>query len=388
VRPFDAAPRSPRIEIVYSPVGSGHLSAAHNVALALQRRRPDAEVVVSNVLDFAAPRIPYDAAWTLIQRYGGRLWDWFFDLTDRPCPGPIRRIREWLNVRWLAPLVSHLVERQPDSVVCTHYLPAVAVSQLKRTGRLKSHVTVVVTDHLCHEAWIYPGVDRYHVANPEVARALQARGVAAGAVDVAGIPVAADMDRGAPVRPRLVTGRLKVLLLAAGVPRRLLREGLASLAGIDGLDIDVVAGGDPGLAPLLERWIAELRLPARLHGRLPTLKLPMQQADVVVTKAGGLVVSECLALGRAMVFPWPAPGQERGNRAHAVGVGAAIALDQASALGPSLRQLACQPGVAVEMGMSAARSARRGAAARIAAALAGQLPEPAAETTRAAGAAR
>jgi hypothetical protein len=61
-----------------------------------------------------------------------------------------------------------------------------------------------------------------------------------------------------------------------------------------------------------------------------------------------------------MVLPWPAPGQERGNRAHAVAVGAARACVAAD----TGRTLAMLP--AELMGHAGARSVRRGAAAIIA----------------------
>jgi processive 1,2-diacylglycerol beta-glucosyltransferase len=49
----------------------------------------------------------------------------------------------------------------------------------------------------------------------------------------------------------------------------------------------------------------------------------MAAADVVVTKPGGLTVSECLALGKPMLLVAPIPGQEEHNAAFLVEEGAA-----------------------------------------------------------------
>lgn len=378
----------PRIAIIYSPVGNGHRSAAHNIAQAIADQRADADVEILNVLDFAPRSFRYEEAWRLIQRHGGRFWDWFFDATNRPWPAAVSRWREALNLRLLAPLVRHLIARQPDRIVCTHYLPAVAVAQLRRTGRLTGTSSVVVTDYLSHEAWINPGIDRYYVAAADIAQALVNRNVAAQAVQVAGIPVADDMNA-AVSGPRIVTGRLRVLFLASGVSRRMVHAALASVAGIPNIDLDVVAGNDPGLARSLADGVAALGLQARVHGSLPSLKPIMQQAHVVVTKAGGLVVSECLAQGRGIVFPWPAPGHERGNRTQALAVGAAVGLDDPRRLGATLDRLARAPGRVVELGMAAAKAAPRGAAQRIARDLMQGLPAAASLPRRAtSGAAR
>jgi hypothetical protein len=67
-----------------------------------------------------------------------------------------------------------------------------------------------------------------------------------------------------------------------------------------------------------------------------------------------------------MIFPWPAPGQERGNRGYAVGAGAAIALDDARDLGAALADLSPRPTRVAELGRAAAAAATVDAAARIA----------------------
>jgi processive 1,2-diacylglycerol beta-glucosyltransferase len=367
----------PRITLVHSPAGNGHRSAARSIAAAIGRARPDADVEVLNVLDFAPRWFRYDLAWGAIQRHGGRFWDWLFDTTNRPAPAAVGRWREALNLRLLARLSAHLAARDPDRIVCTHYLPAVAVARLRRAGQLDGCCSVVVTDYLSHQAWINPAIDRYHVATADVGRSLVAGGVPATSIDVTGIPIGDDPTGEAQPRPRLVTGRLQVLFLAAGVPRRMVREALRSLRGVADLEIDLVAGGDPTLLRRLADWAAELGMAVRLHGFVPGLRALMQRAHLVVTKAGGLVVSECLARGRGMVFPWPAPGHERGNRAHALAAGAAVAIDDPRRLGATLAAFARQPGRVVEMGMAAARAATPGAADRIARDLLRGLPEAA-----------
>jgi processive 1,2-diacylglycerol beta-glucosyltransferase len=344
-----------RICILYSPCGNGHRAAARALAGALQR--DGVHVDVLDVLRFAPASFRYDLLWSLIQHHGGRVYDALFDVADKPHP-LWRAVRERINVQLLAPLAAELQRLQPDRIVCTHYLPAIAVAYLRRTRRIAGRTSTLITDYVAHEAWLCPGMERYYVATPAVAEQLLARGVAG--VELAGIPIAAEMDE-APVPPPL-GGR--VLFLAAGVPRALVREALASIPRH--VPLDIVCGNDTALR-------AELTALGRgaVHGFVPGLRDLIDRADVVVTKAGGLIVSECLARGRAMVLPYPAPGQERGNRAHAIAVGAA----RACAPRETGAALANLPVVA--MGKAAEHAARRGAAAHIAAdLLAGQVAVP------------
>ncbi|HEU0031588.1 MAG TPA: hypothetical protein VFQ53_13205 [Kofleriaceae bacterium] len=339
------------IDIVFSPTGGGHRSASLALAQAIRDRSPTTEVTVRDVLAFAPRAFRYDRLWHATQQHGGRIYDWLFDVMDRPPPWFLA-IRERLNRALLAALVADLEARQPDHVVCTHYLPAIAAAWMRSTGRLRGSLSVVITDYLAHAAWLLPGVDRYFVASPAVADELAARGIRE--VVVSGIPIAPAMD------DRITApDTRRVLLLASGVPWPLVRTALRSIPRTTPLDL--VAGGDPTLRA---RLADEGRGP--VHGFVPGLRALIDRAGIVVTKAGGLITTECLARGRAMVLPWPAPGHERGNRAHVVAAGAARALADPAHTGAAIASLPY-----VVMGQAAARAAQRGAADRIARVLVG-----------------
>jgi processive 1,2-diacylglycerol beta-glucosyltransferase len=335
-----------RICILYSPAGNGHRVASQAIAAALARSRDDVRVDVFDVLRFAPARFRYDLLWRAVQQHGTTTYDRFFAYADRP-HRRWKAVRERLNLQLLAPLAEELVRLQPDHVVCTHYLPAITTAYLRRTGRLRSSMSTVITDYVAHEAWRNPGTDCYFAATPAIANALRARGI--DRVELAGVPIAHTMDAAVTLPP--MSGR--VLVLTSGVPRACAITAVRALPV--GLDVDIVTGGDDAL---------RLELAAldrgRVHGFVPGLRAMIDAADVVVTKAGGLIVSECLARGRAMLLPWPAPGHEAGNRDHAIGVGAARACDPAH-IAEALAKLP-----ALAMGRAGAAAATRGAADRIA----------------------
>ena len=330
-----------KIQLLHSPVGLGHRSAAYGVAEALTATAPHASIAVDDVLAFAPRSFRYDRAWSLLQQHLGAPYDRFFAWADRPHP-VFNGAREVVNLVLFAPLVAHLEATQPDWIVCTHYLPAIASSVLARAGRLRGRVAVVVTDYVAHRWWVMPGIDRYYVATRQVGQMLVERGGAASAIRITGIPFRADMEtpRGPP--PPLGQGPLRVLFLDSGVPRALAASTLASIRATPGLEVTTLDRVVPTLQPLIDR------------------------AHVVVTKAGGLVVTECLARGRAMVLPWPAYGQERGNRAQAVARGAAVALEEPSRIGLVLGDLARAPARVRRMTRAAARTTVGSAASRIA----------------------
>lgn len=336
-----------RIAILYTPAGGGHRAAAQ--AIAAELSGTGAVVEVRNVLDFAPSWFAYDHAWKWIQRHGGLAWDALFDATERGLD--LDALRLPLNGMLFAALDRYLIDFAPTHVVCTHYLPALAIRRVRE--RLAARVIVTVTDHQAHRAWIVPGVDAYCVPDSQVARAMRRRTRAE--VIVTGIPIAR-CDR--PVRG---AGGGRVLALVGGVPARDARVAIEQLVGV--AQLEVLAGEHLAYA---RKLLPQAQVAARVEGLYDAI----DRADVVVTKAGGLTVAECLARGRAMVLPFAAPGQERGNLFYAVHAGCAVRAELPD-LGDVLAELVAEPGMLRKMGTRARFAAHPDAAAAVVTALFG-----------------
>jgi processive 1,2-diacylglycerol beta-glucosyltransferase len=96
-------------------------------------------------------------------------------------------------------------------------------------------------------------------------------------------------------------------------------------------------------------------------------------SDLVITKSGGLIVSEVLARGTPMVIVDPIPGQEEWNADFVVGVGAGIQLRQPEAVPPAALYLLGQPERLAIMREQARRFGRPRAALDIAERVLGDL---------------
>ncbi|HSI57261.1 MAG TPA: glycosyltransferase, partial [Ideonella sp.] len=75
----------------------------------------------------------------------------------------------------------------------------------------------------------------------------------------------------------------------------------------------------------------------------------MRAADLVVTKPGGLTISECMALGKPMLLVSPIPGQEEHNAAYLLEEGAAWLAYDAIGLAYKLQRLMAQPATLAAM---------------------------------------
>lgn len=121
-------------------------------------------------------------------------------------------------------------------------------------------------------------------------------------------------------------------------------------------------------AELLQRLQALARQhPGKLFplGFTTTVERVMTAADLVVTKPGGLSVSECLAKQRPMLLVSPIPGQEERNADYLLESGAAIKAVDGATLVFKLAQLLADPARLQAMSTAAARIGRASAAADV-----------------------
>ena len=92
----------------------------------------------------------------------------------------------------------------------------------------------------------------------------------------------------------------------------------------------------------------------------------MSAADLIVTKPGGLIVSESLAMGLPQILLEPIPGQEEANAKFAVEEGAAICVDHKSGIyKETLFRIISDSAKLEEMSAAASKAGRPQAAASV-----------------------
>jgi processive 1,2-diacylglycerol beta-glucosyltransferase len=283
-----------------------------------------------------------------------QLWSYLYSRSDRPTRdsfvGKLKRAAEKLNTR---KLTAQIDEFAPDAILCTHFLPAELLSRQKSKAssarRKLPPLWVQVTDFDVHALWVHPHVDHYCVASDEVAFRLADRGVPRGKIHVTGIPVmpqfSVTLDRATCAKELGVAAdKFTVLMMAGGAGVGSLDELAARLLGLPhDLQLIALAGRN---ADLLKR----LQLLAKKHpGRLfplgftTTVERAMTAADLIVTKPGGLSVSECLAKQKPMLLVSPIPGQEERNADYLLEAGAAIKAVDGATLEYKLARLLADP---------------------------------------------
>lgn len=373
---------SKRLLLLSVSAGAGHVRAAQALEAAARSASPPFEATHVDLLSLVPKdfRKLYGEQYIKLVEKLPQLWSYLYAKTDRTSRdslvGKLKRAAEKLNTRKLNDEIARL---SPDAILCTHFLPAELLSRQRAKGKKLPPVWVQVTDFDVHALWVHPHVDRYCVASEEVAFRLADRGVPREKISVTGIPVmpqfSAELTRAAcAAELGLDAGKFTVLMMAGGAGVGSL-DDLASrlLALPQDLQLVALAGHNADLLKRLQSLAK--KHPGKLFplGFTTTVERVMTACDLVVTKPGGLSVSECLAKGKPMLLVAPIPGQEERNADYLLEAGAAIKAVDGATLAFKLSRLVADPRRLAAMGEAAHKTGTPHAAREVVALISAHL---------------
>jgi processive 1,2-diacylglycerol beta-glucosyltransferase len=375
-----------KILLLFAGAGTGHRRAAEALAKALRLERPDADTTVADILDFtpALYRDTYAKGYLRVVRTAPELWGYMYASSDRKAAIPWRRkVRSAFNHINTGSLRSFLADLHPDAVVCTHFMPLEVLSAPGMLRRCPVPRYCVITDIAVHSLWIVHDTHGYFVATEYARRHLVRRGIAADRIEALGIPVdpafesaapAADARRKLGVADDLPTALVMGGGFGVGPTLDLLRSFRGQPAR---LQLLVIAGANEHLRRDAEAVRAELSFPVHVHGFVDNVPELMSAADVVISKPGGLTLSEVMALGKPMVIVDPIPGQEQRNCEYLLEAGAATRVYEMDGAAYRILSLLNDTPRLARMGECARRVGRPRSARDIAGSILRRLPRDA-----------
>jgi processive 1,2-diacylglycerol beta-glucosyltransferase len=303
--------------------GSGHVRAAEAIQAAFWRSRPDIEAVHIDVMNFVSPGFHrlYAGGYSFAVNRAPALWGQIYSFWDRTpsehgAAAWLRRAQR----HYAAPFFRYLSCVQPDVVLTTHFLiPQLLRQEHPYPWLRRIPIECVVTDYDVHRFWISDNISRYYVAHEELAERLAAQGVPASRIVVSGIPVHPVFLM--PVSEALVRQKLNLdpvkpvlLVLAGGLGLPALEKSVRELFRLSRpVQIVTVAGKNEALRERLNRLTPPAHIRLVNQGYVRNMHELLSISDLVITKPGGLTVSECLATRRPMLLYAPIPGQEEKN---------------------------------------------------------------------------
>lgn len=342
--------KSLRVLIISAAFGNGHIRAAEAVIDAIKKKRPDAEIFHIDFGSLVNPTFNTALKSTYINliKYIPKIWGLFYYVTSSIPPDSA--FQRFLNKMGRSKLIEQINVLQPDLIICAYPTVAGVLGQLKLEQALDIPLATVVTDYAVHSQWINSGVDLYIVGCDIVAKGFVARGLDAKNIKVTGIPVKPEFERDLDrqkiaAEMGLATDRPTILIMggAYGVLREVKEICRWIADSTVPAQLIVVCGKDKKLYDSLADITEGTRNPIRRFGFVDNVEQLMTVADVMVTKAGGLTVSEGLTKRLPMVIFNPIPGQEEQNAKFLDQVGAGRVANSLSELKNVLQNLITRP---------------------------------------------
>lgn len=314
-----------KILVIHASAGAGHLKAAEALYHGI-KKSTDHDVFLVDALDYSSflfKRFYKETYFFLISKIPW-MWGFSFWLLDlswlQPLVRIVRRVHNVLNTKKLH---RFLCEEKFDCILMTHFMPTEVAAALKRKGRISSKLITVVTDFDVHKIWLADGIDVYAAASDWTKEKLKRIGIVQEQIFVSGIPtdekfsVSVDVSS---LRKKLgLRENLFTVLVATG------SFGIGPIEEIvnvlEGFQIIVVCGHNKSLYKKLSAEHSNL---VNVLGLVDNMHELMAASDAMVTKPGGLSISEALVSQLPLIFFNAIPGQETGNikvlKAHGIGI--------------------------------------------------------------------
>lgn len=311
-----------KIFIVHAPAGAGHKRAAEAIKDAFDRVKTPHDVRVVNSLDYTNPLFSRTYPWgyNFLVSKAPFLWGFFFYLTDFKLfqffMRPLRRISNFING---FEFYRFIIKEKPDCIISTHFLSTDIVSNLKALKLYKGKHITCITDYGVHAFWIAKHVDNYVVASEYSKKELIAKGINAEKIRILGIPVqhkfTEKLDREAAIKKlSLQEGLFNILIIGGGL-------GVGPIPGLVRVvsrctcpfQLIVVCGKNQELVNELQALAADAKMPVKIYGFVENVNELMDISDMMISKPGGLSLSEALIKGLPVLVPSYIAGHEEKN---------------------------------------------------------------------------
>lgn len=346
----------PKVLILSASTGHGHNQAANslknelesagytvNIAEPLKEEGRVMDLLIDDGCNMLASKLPkmYGTIYKITgHRFINKGVVTFFNLT-------------------LSSTVFQLVEQhKPDLLISTHPLLVNVVSFLKAGGKINSPFIAIVTDYMAHRFYVNQFVDAYIVGSRYTKDTLTEKGVPDHKIFTYGIPIRKEFRQ---PRKKSKDSIFTLLLMGGSMGIPYIKKCLEKLVQNNHpFRIFVVCGNNQKLkSELEEKYAGAVQgKTIKILGFTRNIHELMDESDVIVTKPGGLTVSEAINKNIPIIIPFFIPGQEEENTEILVKAGVAVSVSNITELNDVVSRFCENPALLEEMRLKAQEISR------------------------------
>ncbi|MGE4353649.1 MAG: glycosyltransferase [Oscillospiraceae bacterium] len=267
-------------------------------------------------------------------------------------------------------LARHLHDYMPDVIISTHPFAGQVLNRLKEQHILMIPCIGIITDYCIHPGWEDCGALEYIVTASELLNYIaQRKNIAPGQIAPLGIPVRPIFrNKHNKVDARRALGldedKETILIMGGSMGYGNMLTNVSAIDRLNsGLQIVCICGNNEKLRKHLTYLKTNSSIVVK--GFVDNVDIYMDAADCIVTKPGGLTVTEALCKKLPMILVNPIPGHEEHNIDFLMNNGAAIRVTSTFSISEAVYYLFENPGRLALMSRSIELVAKPDAAERI-----------------------
>lgn len=307
-----------RILILSVTAGQGHNRTAKGIAGIAQSR--DHECKIVDTFEYVSPAMGelVDEGYRLSIAFTPKAFGRAFRSFERAEQeyAAVLRAYKIVSTRMSYELEEVYQQFQPDAVVCTMSFAAQIATAIYERGVCRAPRMGIVTDYTLHPFWVGTNLDMLVSPSEQLTESFVAKGIDPRIIKPVGIPISLDfakhIDRQAACDELGIENMPTLLLMGGSMGHGDIAKAIESMdKSASPFQILAVCGSNVRMQHRLEKM--QTRKPMRVYGFTDKIHVMMSASDMIVTKPGGLTVSEAVAKKLPMVLINPIPGQEERN---------------------------------------------------------------------------
>lgn len=312
-----------RILIFYASYGGGHLSAAKSIKQYLDENYKNVKTKMVDCVEYINKGLNTITTFAYKEMAKKAPWAWG-EIYDHSQKGAMSHISSGANKFMSIKLNKLFEEFKPDVVISTHPFASQMTAYLKEKGKTNCILASVMTDFASHDQWLVGSefIDHIFVSYEGMKKDIIAKGVPSTKIHATGIPLSNRFLEHFNKREIKASFDLdydkKTILFFGGGEFGLGKEKTLKIlkAFIDNIydeyQIIAISGKNEKMQAKFEELVGN-NPNVQVYGFTNEVPELMSISDLVVTKPGGLTITESLASGLPIVVINPIPGQEVEN---------------------------------------------------------------------------
>lgn len=313
-----------KVLIFYASYGGGHLSAAKSIKQHIDENYNDVQTEIIDCVKYINKAL--DKVTTAAYREMAKKAPWAWEkVYYKSQNGFLGKVSTSSNKIMTVKMAKLFREFQPDVVISTHPFGSQMTSYLKQKGKTNCKLATIMTDFKSHDQWLIGNkfVDFYFVSNNKMKESIAKSGVDKNKIFVTGIPISKRFLQSYNKKEICsyfnIDENKKIVLFFGGGEYGLGKDRtvaiLNTLTDFSDIQVIAIAGKNEKMKQEFEKIVANKHKEETIKVLPFTDMVPelMSISDLVITKPGGLTVSESLASHLPLIVINPIPGQEEEN---------------------------------------------------------------------------